>query len=107
MKNNAFPLIDTFVNSVKTYHNPQSGAYTNQYSTGDANKNVYSIGSEIPTKASVNTAGINNEATILRFSTLAHLYIANAAPGKPASWNKILPVVKLRTIYPVALAEPA
>ena len=36
----------------------------------------------------------NNPPTALRFSGLAHLYIANAAPGKPNIMNGNLPAMK-------------
>ena len=95
------------LNRVKGILSAKQGTEIPKYNTGAKNKNVYSIGSEIPTSASVNTAGIKTAATRFLFSGFATLYIANAAPGSPANWNKIRPFVKLRTKYPVAEALAA
>ena len=67
-----------------------------------------SIGSVIPVKNDVNAAAPNNEPTNYFFSGLAHLYIANAAPGKPNIMNGNLPAINLvvpLTIVHCILAE--
>ena len=66
-----------------------------KYNTGATNKNVNSIGSVIPVNIAVNAADNNNPPATLRFSGLAHLYIAKAAPGKPNIINGNLPAINL------------
>ena len=69
-----------------------------------------SIGSVIPVNNDVKAAAPNNPPTALRFSGLAHLYIANAASGKPNIMNGNLPamkrVVPLTTCAIVSLLAP-
>ena len=54
-----------------------------------------SIGSVIPVNIAVNAADNNKPPTTLRFSGLAHLYIASAAPGKPNIISGNLPDINL------------